>query len=64
MIAQNPILKVRFVITITDVSGREDLLARVLGAAQEIQRTPGVMERVYQNISRNERGGHHIEPLL
>ena len=47
----------------------EDLLSRVLGASQETQQTPGVMERVYQNMSRrynvcNELGGRHIEPLL
>ena len=44
----------------------EDLLARVLGAAQEIEQIPGVMERVYQNMSRryNELGGRHIEQLL
>ena len=29
----------------------EDLLARVLGAVQEIQQTPSVMESVYQNMS-------------
>ena len=47
----------------------EDLLARVLGAAQEIQQTPGVMERVYQNmICRynvcNDLHGRRIELLL
>ena len=47
----------------------EDLLARVLGAAQEIQQTPGVKEGVYQNMIRrynvcNELGGRHIEQLL
>ena len=47
----------------------EDLLARVLGAVQEIQQTPGEMERVHHNMSRryNERnklGGRHVEPLF
>ena len=47
----------------------EHLLAGVMGAAQEIQHTPGVMERVYQNMIRrynvcNELGGRHIEALL
>ena len=47
----------------------KDLVARVLTAAQEIQQTQGVMERVYQNLIRrytvcNEVHGRHIEPLL
>ena len=46
----------------------EDLLARVLGAAQEIQQTPGVMKRVYQNMSRrynvcNKLGGRILNPF-
>ena len=53
----------------TSVDIVEDLLAHVLGVAQEIQQTLGVMERVYQNmICRynvcNELGGRHNEPLL
>ena len=50
----------------TSVDTVENLLAQVLGTAQEIQKTPGVMEPVYQNMSRrrNELGGRHIEPLL
>ena len=47
----------------------EDQLSRVLGASQEIKKTPGAMERVYQNMIRrynvcNLLGGRHIEPLL
>ena len=47
----------------------EDLLSRVLGATQEIQHAPGVIERVYQDMSRrynvcNELGSRHIKPLL
>lgn len=53
----------------TPVDTVEDLVARVLTAAQEIQQTQGVMERVYQNLIRrytvcNEVHGRHIEPLL
>ena len=49
--------------------GRCTVLARVVGAAQEIQQTPGVMERVYRNMIRrynvcNELSDRHIEPLL
>ena len=53
----------------TPVDTVDHLLARVLGAAQEIPQTPGVIERVYQNMIRrynvrNELSGRHIEPLL
>ena len=53
----------------TPVDTMEDLVARVLGDSQDIQPTPAVMERVYQNMSRrynvcNEFGGRHIELLL
>jgi len=53
----------------TPVETEEDLLARVLVDAQQIDETPGVMERVYQNMTRrynvcNDVGGRHIEPLL
>ena len=53
----------------TPVDTVQDLLARVLGTAQEIQQTQGVMERMYQNMSRsynvcNELSGRHIESLL
>ena len=53
----------------TSVDTVEDLLARVLGSAQEIQQTPGVMTRLYQNMIRRfnmyiELGCCHIEPLL
>ena len=34
---------------VSDPCGRiEDVLARVLGAAQEIQQAPGLMERAYR----------------
>ena len=51
------------------VDSVEDQLARILGVAQEIQQTPVVMERVYQNMRLgynvcNEFGGRHIESLL
>ncbi|KAJ8877285.1 hypothetical protein PR048_021739 [Dryococelus australis] len=47
----------------------EDLLARVMVAAQQIDGTPGVMRREYRNIIRrydvcNDVGGRDIEPLL
>lgn len=53
----------------TPVETEEELLARVMVAAQEINGTPGVMERVYRNMIRrynvcNDVGGRHIEPLL
>ena len=51
------------------VETEEELLARVMVAAQEINGAPGVMDRVYRNMIRrynvcNDNGGRHIEPLL
>ena len=59
----------KYLVYQTPVDTVENLLARVLGAAQGIQQITGVMERVYQNMCRrynvhNELGGRHIEPLL
>ncbi|KAJ4432107.1 hypothetical protein ANN_20722 [Periplaneta americana] len=53
----------------TPVETAEDLVALVVVAAGEIADTPGVIERVYENIIRrynacNEVGGRHIEPHL
>ena len=53
----------------TPVESEEDLLARIMAAAQEIQETPGIFERVYENMLRRcnvciELGGRHIEQLL
>ena len=47
----------------------EDILTGVVDAVEEFQQTLGLMERVYQNMSRrynvwNKLGGRHIEPLL
>ncbi|KAJ8891518.1 hypothetical protein PR048_004046 [Dryococelus australis] len=55
--------------TKTPVETGEELLTRVMVAAQQIDGTPCVMERVYPNIIRrcnvcNDVGGRHIEPLL
>ena len=53
----------------TPVQSEEDLLARVLAAAESIQQTPGFVDRVYGNMRRrytlcNEQQGRHVEQLL
>ena len=53
----------------TPLASDEALVARVMAAAEVIQSTPKLLERVYENILRrytvcNAVQGRHIEQLL
>ena len=53
----------------TPVKSEEDLLARILAAAEIIEHAPGFVGRVYENMRRrytvcNEQEGRLVEPHL
>lgn len=53
----------------TPVESEEELIARILAAAQQIQTMPGLLERANQNMIRRcnaciEVGGRHFQHLL